>query len=263
LAFGRNTKGLRGILAAAALCISVVATSAHTLYLFGDIGKFPVLVMIDRDGSRLSGWYFYMRQAQEIRLDGTIDAKGQFVLDEYDTHTGWRTAHFAGTATKTDWSGTWQGGGVLLPFALHQSAGESLDGRYRCSSKKTDKQFGYTYTGTIDLGIAQGKVTRLALDNEAKSKYDAQSCSIDLKSLHKKPSDAGILLRSGTGNGDINEHCSIRFVGNGSYIYVRIGDANETNDDCKGDDEEMFCSARGSWTDLVVERKTRVCRAVE
>jgi hypothetical protein len=56
--------------------------AAQSLSFFGDIGGAPVFVSLDRNGGRLSGWYLYIGQAKQIRLEGSIDA-ANFTLDEF------------------------------------------------------------------------------------------------------------------------------------------------------------------------------------
>ncbi|HEY4140604.1 MAG TPA: hypothetical protein VGM57_04275, partial [Pseudolabrys sp.] len=43
---------------------------AHPLYLTGDVGGAPVLIMLEKDNEKLSGWYLYFRQAKDIQIDG-------------------------------------------------------------------------------------------------------------------------------------------------------------------------------------------------
>ena len=242
--------------------------SAHPLYLFGDIGRFPVLVMVTREGNNLSGWYLYLRQAKEIAITGKIDAAGAFTLDEFDPKTHSKTARFVGTMKQGQWNGTWQkaNGGVSLPFSVRESrdALTDLDGQVHCATKKTDTSAGYTFRSALDLNARRGQLSTFSLNSSATGCGDEQSCSLHLNRLHRAQSDAGILLQTRTAMTPAGLHqCSIRIVGNADYLFVQVGDADEDGNDCHGDDEMMYCSARGSWTDLVVERKTNTCRAVE
>ena len=78
--------------------------------------------------------------------------------------------------------------------------------------------------------------------------------------MRQERSDAGILLRareddvSNTRGGA--QHCSVRVLGDEGAMVVEV-------DGCKGAGDTMFCSARGNWSDLVLDRKTQVCRAIE
>ena len=261
---------LRRWLPAMALLVFAFPAFAHPLYLFGDIGRFPVLVMVTREGDNLSGWYLYLRQAKEIAISGKIDAAGAFTLDEFDPKTHSKTARFVGTTKQGQWSGTWQkaDGGAPLPFAVRESrdALTDLDGPIHCATKVTDTSAGYTFRSAVDLNARHGQLSTFSLNSSATGWGDEQSCSLHLNRLHRAQSDAGILLqtrRASPPAGSDEHQCSIRIVGNADYLFVAVGDADEDGNDCHGDDEMMYCSARGSWTDLVVERKTDTCRAVE
>ncbi len=256
------------LLATSLLCVSPV--SAHPLYLFGDIGRFPVLVMVAREGNDLSGWYLYLKQAKEIAIAGKINAAGAFTLDEFDPKTHSKTARFAGTMKQGQWSGTWQktNAGAPLPFAARESrdALTDLDGQVHCATKTTDAAAGYTFRSAIDLNARHGQLSTFSLNSSATGGGDEQSCSIHLNRLNRAQSDAGILLQTRKATpaaGSDLHQCSIRIVGNADYLFVAVGDADDDGNDCHGDTDMMYCSARGSWTDLVVERKTDICRAVE
>ena len=264
--FAKLLKRIAGgvLLAVSLLCAS--SASAHPLYLFGDIGRFPVLVMLTREGNNLSGWYLYLRQAKEIAITGKIDAAGAFTLDEFDPKTHRKTARFTGTMKQEQWNGSWQktNGGAPLPFSVLESrdALPDLDGQIHCATKTAAA--GYTFRSAIDLNARHGQLSTFSLNSSATGGGDEQSCSIHLNRLHRAQSDAGVLLQTRAAPPAASLHeCTIRIVGNADYLFVAVGDADEDGNDCHGDDEMMYCSARGSWTDLVIERKTDTCRAVE
>lgn len=259
--------GLCGLLAAAYVPASAAA-NAHPLYLFGTVGRFSVLFMIDKNGSEISGWYFYLHAAKEIRVAGKREAGGAFALDEFDPTTGRKTARFTGSIVRGDWTGSWQraAGGAALPFTLHENHDTlgALDGRFQCNTKETEKRFGVTFASSLDLTVKRGKVTGFTLNHSAVSKADSdeQDCSVGLENAPQRQSDVGILLHSKPG-GDINQQCAIRIVGNGEFLYIQVGDASEANADCRGDGTAMLCSARGSWSDVLFDRKTHTCRTTE
>jgi hypothetical protein len=234
-------------------------TAAQSLSFFGDIGNAPVFVSLDRAGDKLSGWYFYIRQAKTIRLEGVIDAGG-VAMDEFSFVDGKKTGSFKGAAHAADWSGTWQSpDGRKLGFSLRPSRGplSDLSGRFRCRTQFSDS--GYTFRDSLDLQAAKGRVTRLSLSQDATGWGDKQSCFIALGELKQVRSDSGVSLRAEENhNNDASEdeqHCSIHILGDRDYIYVQVND-------CKGTGDTMFCSARGSWSDLVLSRKTQTCQAI-
>ena len=254
-----------GCFALAALCTSA---GAHPLYLSGTVGPSPALAMVERDGGHLSGWYLYLRHDKEIRLDGRIDAKGNFQLDEFASDR--KTGSFKGAANGPHWTGEWRNAAGAAPLAFvldeNRDALSAVNGRFRCATKKNDKQFGYIYTHSVELTLTKGAVKSFkAFRGETSVQGDDQSCSIELGDLKRVPSDAGILLRSkGDDPGAENTpHCSVRILAAGDYLYVQMGDSSENGNECRGAADAMYCSPRSFWADMIVERKTQVCKSVE
>lgn len=247
-------------------CMSLIAAglfalplSAQSFSFFGDIGGAPVFVSLDRDGDKLSGWYLYISQARQIRLEGTIDAGG-FALDEFSFESGKKTGGFKGRPGEAGWSGMWQSpDGRQLKLTLRQDRGalSALSGQSRCRTSFADS--GYIFLYSLGLQAAKGRVTRLSLSSRATGWNEEHSCALDLSDLKQVPSSSGILLRAkeddekDTSEG--SQHCTVHLLGDDDYIYVRV-------DGCKGAGDTMFCSARGSWTDLVLNRKTQTCKAI-
>ena len=226
------------------------------------------MATLERDGGNLSGWYLYLRHAKQIRLNGRIDAKGNFLLDEFDANSGRKTGSFKGAANGTHWAGEWRSGAAPLAFALDEDrdALSAVSGRFRCTTKKNDRQFGYVYTHTMDLFLAKGHVNVLSLfRGETSAQGDDQSCQIGLDDLKQIPSNAGILLRSKGDDPDAENtpHCTIRILAAGDYLAVEMGDTSESGNDCRGAADAMYCSPRSLWADMIVERKTKTCKSVE
>ena len=253
------------------LAALAVPASAHPPYLAGTVGTAPVFVDLDRDGGKVSGWYYYLRVGKDIRLEGTIDAKGHFRIDESDYNTGKKSGSFDGAVTGTHWTGTWRNaaGGGALPFALEQTrdALVAVSGRFKCSGGWYEKGYGATYTSSVDLTLAKGAVKAfyVARDMSSKQNRDEQSCSISLADFSREKTDEGILLRA---KGDAHpddandQHCTVRIIGAGDYFVVLVGDTSDSNNDCRGSADTVFCSARGMWSDVIVDRKTQKCLPV-
>ncbi len=254
------------LVAAGVLCAPAVA---HPLYLSGTVGAAPAFFMLEQDKDDVTGWYLYLRVGKEIRLSGTRKADGSFVLEETAPDNR-KTGTFNGKVGQGRWQGTWRkaADAPALAFSLKEENDTlgTLNGRFRCTTRKVDKQFGYTYSYSLDLAASKGEVRKLTIASEATSRYDQHRCAIALRDLAQVSSDVGILLRA-EGDTDAQQanaqRCSIRIVGAGGYLYVRIGDTTESGNDCKGAGDSMFCSPRGSWTDLIVDRATQACKAVE
>jgi hypothetical protein len=246
----------------AAIAIGLVASPvfAQSMFFFGEIGGAPVFVSLERDGEKLSGWYVYVRQAKSIRLEGKIDGGG-LAMDEFSYENGAKTGAFRGLASPAGWSGAWQspdGRGARFSLRPQHGTLSDLSGRLRCKASKLDSD--YTFAQSLDLRARAGRISRFSYANEATSKHDEQSCSVDLGELEQIDSDSGVLLRArGDDPNDTSPdtmHCSVRVLGDSDHLVIRV-------EGCKGAGDTMFCSARGGWTDLVVNRKTQVCKAIE
>lgn len=243
---------------------------AHPLYLTGKIGTAPVLLMLENSDGKLSGWYLYFREARDIEIDGHIDANGVFELTEYVSPGHRKAAVFSGTTAGGQWSGKWKSAaGRTLRFGLEENrdALQNLSGQFRCSAKNLDPKFGYTFQRSLNLTVVKGAVKEIGVVNGSKWRDDdPQQCSIDTSDVQQIASDVGILLRA---HGDEPEAgndagtCTLRVVGTADYLYIQVGDFTEPTNDCRGVGTTMFCSPRSGWGDLVVDRKTQRCRAVQ
>jgi hypothetical protein len=246
-------------------------TLAHPLYLTGDVGGAPVLIMLERDNEKLSGWYLYFRQAKDIQVDGHINANGSFELDEYAAPGHRKMAVFSGTVANGMWTGNWKsvaGRSVNFRAQENRDVLQNLNGSFRCSAKNLEPKAGYTFQRSVNLTIAKGAVKSIVMSNGSTSHHGDgdQQCSIGSEDLKQVASDAGILLKAQgdePSGGEDAGNCTLRVVGTADYLYVQVGDFTEPKNNCRGIGTTMFCSPRGGWGDLVVDRKTRSCRAVQ
>jgi len=260
------------VVVALATSLYALPLCAQTIYFSGQIGDAPVFAALTNANGHLNGWYLYTKYKKEIELEGRIDAKGAFHLDEADFDTLKKSGRFDGTRAQSVWRGTWRnaGGANPLAFALTENHDRlaGLSGDFRCAEKHRDKQFGYVYTRSAHLRLAKGAVTRMDLSQDSTSADgDTQSCSIGLEDFKQVPDGAGILLRAKADDpGDTSDgaqHCTVRIVGNRSFLFVGTGDMAETGNDCKGAGGEiMFCAPRASWGDFVID-KSGICGPAE
>lgn len=258
---------MRGRLLAAAILLCGSAT-AQPIQLYGTIGNLPVFLDLSRNGDTVSGWYFYLKAAKQIRLEGRLDHNGFFQLEEYTASSNTRTGSFTGRSKDGHWSGTWRNAKARSPhdisFDVLRSKLEDVNGRYECSTKRSDPQFGYTYTHSLSLSLADGRVKGLSMARKERSDDgDVQSCRIAMGRLKQLPSPVGVLLRAKADRAKAEQHCTIRMYRAGDYLIIRTGNPGQAGDDCRGAGDEMFCSPRSFWADLVVNRKTQMCRSVE
>lgn len=133
-----------------------------------------------------------------------------------------------------------------------------------CTARKTDRQFGYRYRYDVTLSVRRGTVRRLVLSQRATSKQgDEQGCRIDLKDLEQAMTDGAIVLREADAEAGGKPRCTVRITADDKQIRIKIGDAAEAGNDCRGGDNVMYCSPRAFWADMVVDRKSSACRPVE
>jgi hypothetical protein len=241
-----------GLIAAPAL--------AQPLVFFGEIGTAPVFVSLDRDGDKLSGYYFYLHQGKAIRLDGAVDAAG-FSMDEFSFVNNDRTGSFTGKPGAAAWSGTWRSpDGRSLTFSLRPDRNRlsDLNGRLQCKAGEVIGE--YRYLQSLDLTAAKGRMTRFSFSNTAKSQYDENDCAIAMSELKQIASPSGIVLRAKEDDpADTSAsalHCSLRLMGSGDDLVILVSG-------CQGAGQRMFCSSRGGWSDLIVNRKTKACKAID
>lgn len=255
-------------LLAAALLLTAPAHAAP-LTLLGTVGKLPIVVSLERTGDALSGWYFYTAQAKSIALEGHIDAAGHFALREHvaDKETGRLEGTLGGTLSSTHWQGTWRKDAHAEPLPLQLDAAGSataLDGQISCSDSTHDHQYGYDLRNRLKLTINKGHVTAFeARQSSTSTDGDIQQCELALSDLLPEKTPTGILLRP---PGDTPQapgpHCSVRIVGNADTLWLRLGDASESNNDCRSTADTMYCSPRAFWSDVLVDRRTGACKRV-
>ena len=257
---------MRGLLAAAILLCGSAA--AQPIQLYGKIGSAPVFLDLSRNGDTVSGWYFYLKVAKQIRLEGRLDHNGFFQLEEYTASSNTRTGSLKGRAKDGHWSGTWRdakGGSTHdISFDVLRSTLRDVDGRFKCSTKRSDPQFGYTYTHSLNLTLADGRVKELSMARKEHSEGgDEQGCRIAMGDLKQQPSLVGVLLRAKADRAKSERHCTVRIYRGGDYLVIRTGNPGQAGDDCRGAGGEMFCSPRSFWADLVINRNTQMCKSVE
>jgi hypothetical protein len=251
-----------------ALTLGVTAAWAEPIYLSGTVGKAPVLVTVERKGADVFGWYLYLRHGKQLRLEGKVQPNGALTLREYSPGGSVVTAHFTGTVRGAQWTGTRKAmiGGAPVTFALTENRDTlaGVNGSFACSARQVDGELGWVWTESMNLTVAHGNVTRLNVSHSARSLgNDEQMCGIAHTDLERASSATGILLRAkGDTPGGEGGHCSVRVVAVGDYIYLAVGDSKEDGNDCRSSGDTMYCSPRGNWNDLVLDRTTGQCTMV-
>jgi len=252
------------LVAALVVCATAVADESH--YLFGEIGKLPVFAFAQRNGSEISGWWVDLRHGTTKLFEGRAEGVDAFHFG--DANGAKASGLFEGRIQRGQWTGEWRDANSRspLPFTLREEGGApaALEGSYDCSTRRTDKQFGYAYTHSLSLRIANGAVRALVVArNVTGPNGDDQSCSIALTSLKPAETDAGLLLKTEDAAGE-GPRCTVRILGDDKFLYVKMGGLEgAADDDCRATSDEMFCSPRAFWADMIVNRATKRCLSVE
>ena len=252
-----------------ALLLLPFPAGAETFYLLGRIGEYPVAVTMNKDGDKLEGWYFYLSAAKEIRLTGKVTPDGRFHLVETATATSKVVNGLLdGVVSGGSWTGEWRKNAESpsMPIELQSANTAFADkpGTFRCVAQQRDVANHATYRSQLTLGLAAGKANKLSVEQSVSGGGDEQACSVSLDDLVSVPAASGVLLRADEdGAASSSGRCSVRIVGNERMLWVRLGDPNRQGDDCRNVGDVMFCSARGMWRDIVLDRRSQKCKFVE
>jgi len=257
-----------GQIAFAATLFGCPVATAHPLYLTGEIGTFPVLLMLQQDGSKLSGWYLYFRNGKEIPFEGRLDDDGSFAFDEYTLDRQQKTGSFHGKVAQGQWRGTWQkpGGAQPLPLTLRENTDTltELSAQVDCAAKVPDKKYGYIFATAFRFSAAKGEVKRFSIASTSVFRDDRTECRLSRKDLVQVKSDAGLLLKARDSVEGALHQCTVRILATASHFYVSVGDFTEIGNDCKAaNDDHWFCGGRGTWTNLIVDRRQGTCKRIE
>jgi len=253
------------------LFLQVLAFPAcsEQLSLLGRIAEFPVAVTLEKDGDRLEGWYFYLSKAKLIRLTGKLARDGRFHLDETASAAGSAiTGVFDGTASEGRWVGAWRKSAEASPLAVELRASSKdfadKNASFRCTAQQRDEKSHDIYRSELKLGLSASKVNGLSVEQSVSGGGDEQGCSISLDDLEPVPSTSGFLLRADDDQATSSSgRCSVHIVGNERLLWIQVGDSSREGDDCRSAGETMFCSPRGYWRDIVLDRQTQKCRFLE
>lgn len=255
---------MKRLLAAALLFCG--AAAAQPIQLYGTVGKAPVFLDVYRNGDLVSGWYVYLKAGKQIRLEGKLDPKGFFQIEEYTAATNTRTGTFTGRRTDGHWTGNWKSAsrGKNLDLALVElkSTLTDVDGHFACKGVRRDPEFGIVINQSIDLKLSKGRVKSLAMTRSEKSDGDMQTCRIAPGATKQLSAPVGILLRAKADRPSGSQHCTVRLYRAGDYLVVKPGNALQKGDDCRGAGTVRFCSDSGFWSDLIVNRKAQSCKPV-
>ena len=240
---------------------------ADTAYLWGQVGGFPICASLEQNDGLLSGWYFYQSQARQIRLQGQVHPNGTLHMEEMSGDR--KTGVFEGQVKDGRWTGTWRktDSAAPLPFHLEENRDQlaNVTCDYQCTATERDTQYHYTYQRSLKLAIANGVVTEFAASQKVHGgDQDEQMCAIDLNDLTQIASDAGLLLQFEDDDSEADAGmCSVLIMGDKDLLWIRFGDTSVPGNDCRSAGSTMFCSPRAFWNDIILDRRTKKCRALQ
>jgi hypothetical protein len=240
---------------------------ADTVYLWGQVGGFPICASLEQNEAQLSGWYFYHSQARQIRLQGQVDPKGTLYMEEMSGDR--KTGLFEGKVKDGRWTGTWRktDSAAPLPFHLEENCGQlgNITRDYQCTATERVTQYHYTYQRSLTLAISNGVVKKFEATQKVHGDdQDEQMCTIDLNDLTQIASDAGLLLQFEDDDSETDAGtCSVRILGDKDLLWIRFGDTSVPGNDCRSAGSTMFCSPRAFWNDIILDRRTGKCRALQ
>jgi hypothetical protein len=141
-----------------------------------------------------------------------------------------------------------------------------LQASYDCTAKERDPKFQYTYERNLKLVVTDGIVKKLAIAQGAYTadKSDDHWCNISFGDLKQVPSNVGVLLEAGEDDSaEDNGKCTVRIMGNADTMWIMIGDHAGDGSDCRQAGATMYCSPRAFWNDIILDRHTRKCKALQ
>jgi hypothetical protein len=245
----------------------------ETLYLSGKVGTAPVLLSLDKAYGVLSGWSLSPRDGRQALIEGRLAPDGAFTLHgRAPGGEASQTIEAAGTVVGGRWTGTWRtANGPALGVALEESR-ETLSDLtlgLTCGDTEVDRRYGYTYKTALTLDVKQGAMHKLRIDQSVidRRSGDEGGCAIGLDDLEPAPDTgagtgadarAGLLLQTRGSGAEGTSRCTVRLVGVGDYLLVKVGDLSVEGNDCRAD----YCTSRALWREMLVNRRTRRCGAV-
>ena len=253
---------------AAALALCSAPGLADMIYLSGKIGELPVNARMTQKGEALDGWYFYRSRGQGIHLKGRIEKDGQFRMQEIDPATNKPTGLFEGKAAAGIWTGAWRkaDGAPALPLQLRENHDQlkTMSGRFECNLSERDVKSHYIFRWRLKLAITGGVVKSLESTQSANGgDRGDQQCSIRLDDLTQVPTDVGILLKATDEENGDGSKCTVRIVADPDTLTISHGEWGDLQNDCRRSGTTMFCSTRGDWSDIVMERSTQKCKTIK
>jgi hypothetical protein len=215
-------------------------------------GRYPIQMLLKRDGKDIKGYMFYESAATYISLRGTVTPKDLATVNEMDGK-GKITGVFEGKLSEGSFTGTWSSPDKKkrMPFKLTTVSIEAaaFSGQYRCEIKEEN------FSQTLELKVDHGTVEKFTIISGLGPHW--HTCDLGLENLTQQPGRSYILLlpdgkfqsESNKLYGDGKERISVKETQN--TISVQLFGS-----------WRFACGLNAFMADVLINKKTGKCKAV-
>jgi len=214
--------------------------------------RYPIQMLLKRDGKDIKGYMFYESAAKYISLRGTVTQKDLATVNEMD-EKGKITGTYEGQLSEGSFIGTWSSpnGKKRMPFKLTTVPIEAaaFSGQYRCEIKEEN------FSQTLDLKVDHGKVEKFTIISGLGPHW--HTCDLGLENVTQERGTPYILLLSGCKfqsesiklYGDLKERIRIKETQNSIAVQL-FGSWR------------LACGLNAFMADVLINKKTGKCKAL-
>src|SRR3990172_7181370 len=214
--------------------------------------RYPIQMLLKRDGKDIKGDMFYESAAKYISLRGTVTQKDLATVNEMD-EKGKITGTYEGLLSEGGFSGTWSSPDKKkrMPFKLTAVPSEAaaFSGQYRCEIKEKN------FSQTLDLKMDHGKVENFTIISGLGPHW--HTCDLCLENLTQKLGKPYILLLPGG-----------KFLSESNKLYgdqkerIRVKETQNTIVVQLFGSWRLACGLNALMADVLINKKTGKCKAL-
>lgn len=215
-------------------------------------GRYPIQMLLKREGKSIKGYMFYESAAAYISLQGTVAPEGVVTVQEVD-EKGKITGVFEGKLSEEGFSGTWSSPDrkKRMPFRLNAVSSEAaaFSVQYRCEIKEKN------FSQTLELKVDHGKVVNFTIMSGVGPHW--HTCDLGLENLTQEPGRSYILLLPGG-----------KFQAESKKLYgdrkerIRVKETQNTMVVQLFGSWRFACGLNGFMEDVLISKKTGKCKAL-
>ncbi len=154
--------------------------------------RYPIQMLLKREGENVKGFMFYESAATYISLQGAVAPQGAATVKEIDESKK-ITGVFEGQLSDAGFSGTWSSpdGKKRMPFKLTALSAEAaaFSGQYKCETGEEN------FSQTLELKVEKGKVVHFSVMSGVGPNW--HTCDLGLDNLTQEQGKSYILLLPG------------------------------------------------------------------